>query len=125
MTIRPFSITVTQIFIILNALVWLGFGTIIALNAHPALPDLPLLKGIMAVLAFATAGVYLWLSVFLVNRNKITYFFVMGLLIILSLLTIIDQFGWADLVFLVINIVPIILLIKDRSWYLKSRSTIP
>jgi hypothetical protein len=114
---RPLSVSVSMIFILLNALVWLVFGVIIAANAHPALPNLPLLKGIMAFLSFTVAVILLGVFFFLVKRNRIAYFIALGVMITTSLLTILDQFGLADLIFLIINIVPILLLIKDRSWY--------
>ncbi len=118
MTRRPLSVSAALIFILLNALVWLAFGVIIAANAHPALPDLPLIKGVMAFLALATVVILLGLFVLLGKRNRIAYFIALGLFIAISLLTIFDEFGLADLVILVINIIPIILLIKDRDWYL-------
>ena len=116
---RPLSVSVASIFILLNALVWLAFGVIIAANAHPALPNLPLLKGVMAFLSFATAGILLGVFIFLGKRSRIAYFIALGLFVATSLLTIFDQFGLADIVILAINIVPIILLIKDRAWYLQ------
>jgi len=121
MTNRPLSVSAALIFILLNALVWFALGVIIAANAHPALPDVPLIKGIMAFLALATAGILLGLFILLGKRSRIAYFIALGLFVAISLLTIFDQFGLADLVILAINIVPIILLIKDRAWYLQGR----
>ena len=121
MTNRPLSVSAALIFTLLNALVWLALGVIIAANAHPALPDVPIIKGIMAFLSFATSGILLGLFVFLGKRSRIAYFITLGLFIAISLLTIFDQFGLVDLVILIINIVPIILLIKDRAWYLQVR----
>jgi lysylphosphatidylglycerol synthetase-like protein (DUF2156 family) len=119
---RPLSVTITLIFVFLNSLVWLALGAIIATNAHPALPDVPLLKAVMAFLSISIAGILVGLFVFLVQRNRFAYFIALCLLVATSLLTIFDQFGLVDLVILVINIVPIILLIKDRAWYLKPQS---
>jgi hypothetical protein len=121
MTNRLLSVSAALIFILLNAFVWLALGVIIAANAHPALPDLPLFKGIMAFLSFATAGILLGVFIFLGKRSRIAYFIALGLFVAISLLTIFDQFGLADLIILAINIVPIILLIKDRTWYLQIR----
>jgi len=116
---RPLSVSIAFIFILLNAFIWLAFSVIIAANVHPALPNIPVLKGIMAFLSFATTGILLGLFIFLGKRSRIAYFIALGLFVAISLLTIFDQFGLADLVILVINIVPIILLIKDRTWYLQ------
>ena len=119
MTHRPLSVSAALIFLLLNALVWFVFGVIVAASAHPALPDLPLLKGVMAFLALAIAVILLGLFVFLGKRNRTAYFLALGLLIAITLLTIFDDFGLVDLIVLIINIAPIILLIKDRAWYLQ------
>lgn len=121
MTNRPFSVTVTMIFILLNSLIWLALGVIITANLHPSLPDQPLIKGIMASLSFTTAVILVGLYIFLNKRNRIAYFLALVFLGATSVVSIFDEFGWTDLVVLAINLVPIILLIKDRAWYLKAR----
>jgi lysylphosphatidylglycerol synthetase-like protein (DUF2156 family) len=119
---RPISVSATMIFILLNALIWLAFGAIVAVGAHPALPVSPLINGIMASLAFITAGILLALLAFLGKRNRVAYYLTLCLLVVISILTIFDDFGLADFVVLIINIAPFILLIKDRAWYLQERS---
>ncbi len=116
---RPISFSLALIFIMLSMLIWLALGVIIALHAHPALPDNPILQGGMAVLSFCAAGLLLVLFIFLRKRYRIAWFAALGFLAITSLLTIFDDFGWTDLVVLVINIVPILLLLKDRAWYMQ------
>jgi lysylphosphatidylglycerol synthetase-like protein (DUF2156 family) len=116
---RPLSVSTAFLFIILNAFIWLAFGVIIAANAHPALPDIPLLKGVMAFLSFAATGILVGVFIFLRKQSRIAYFIALAFFIATSILTVLDQFGLADLVILAINIVPIILLIKDRAWYLQ------
>jgi lysylphosphatidylglycerol synthetase-like protein (DUF2156 family) len=118
---RPRSVSFALIFILLNALVWLVLGIIIAANVHPALPVQPILKGFMAFLSFAIAAVLLGLFIFLKKRNRIAYWFAIGLLGLITLATFFDQLGLVDLGVLVLNIAPIILLIKDRTWYLKTK----
>lgn len=124
MTRRPLSVSVNLIFILLNALVWLALGMIIALHAHPALPDNPIIQGGMAFLSFCAAGILLGLFIFLLRRIRIAWFAALGFLAVTSILTIFDDFGWTDLVVLVINLVPMILLIKDRAWYLQGKPAI-
>jgi hypothetical protein len=65
---RPISFSLALIFMMLNMLIWLAFGLVIALHAHPALPDDPFLQGGMAILAFCAAGTLLVLFVFLCKR---------------------------------------------------------
>jgi lysylphosphatidylglycerol synthetase-like protein (DUF2156 family) len=124
MTKPPLSVSVNSVFILLNALIWLALGLIIALHAHPAIPDNPLIRGGMAFLSFCAAGILLGLFFFLRNRQRFAWFVALGFLAFTSILTIFDDFGWADLVVLVINLVPIILLIKDRAWYLRAKPAV-
>jgi lysylphosphatidylglycerol synthetase-like protein (DUF2156 family) len=116
---RPISFSLALIFIMLSMLIWLALGVIIALHAHPVLPDNPILQGGMAVLSFCAAGLLLVLFIFLRKRYRIAWFAALGFLAITSLLTIFDDFGWTDLVVLVINIVPMLLLLKDRAWFMQ------
>lgn len=118
---RPKSVTVTLIFILIIALIWLVFGIIIAVHALPSLPDNPLILGVMALLSFIAAGVLLVLFIFLQRRSPIAWFLTLAALGFSSLLAIFDDFGFSDLVVLVITLIPIILLIKDRAWFLKPK----
>ena len=59
--------------------------------------------------------------VFLVKRSRIAWFGAVGFLVLTALLAIFDDFGWADLLSPFINIIPIILLITERAWYLQSQ----
>jgi lysylphosphatidylglycerol synthetase-like protein (DUF2156 family) len=122
---RPFSVTLAFVFVGLNALVWLAFAVIIAFNAHPSLPVQPLIKGSMAFLSFAAAAILVGLFIFLAKRSRIAYTLALSLFAVSSLLTIFDDFGLADLVVLAINIIPIVLLIKDRAWYLQVKPRMP
>jgi hypothetical protein len=117
MRIRPFSVTVTSIVIVLNALIWLVLGIIIAVNAHPALPVPPELKAILAVLSILMAGILTGLFVFLLKGNRVAYYLIIAFFFVVSILTIFDDVGVSDIIVLVLNIIPIILLIKDRNWY--------
>ena len=118
MSKRPVSVTINFIFILLNALIWLALGVIIAANAHPALRVSPIIKGTMALLSFGAAGILVGLFCLLRKRIRIAWFITLGFLAIISILSIFDEFGWIDLIVLGINLIPIILLIRDRAWYL-------
>jgi len=123
MLARPRTVTIAYVFILANALVWLALGVIVAANIHPALPDATLLKGIMAVMSFIGAGILLVAFFLLLKRRRSGFYLAIGFLIVTTLLTFFDQVGWSDLVVLVINLVPIILLVKDRNWYLSVNPT--
>jgi chromate transport protein ChrA len=124
MTKRPLTVTINLVIILISAFIWLALGIIIAANALPGLPDLPQMKGILAVLSIAVAGILLGLTFFLFKRNRTAYFLTLAFFGVTSILTIFDDVGLADIVFLLINLVPIMLLIKDRAWYLQSKPTI-
>jgi hypothetical protein len=115
------SLTVTMAFgfILLNAIVWLGFTILLAWNLHPALPDSPVVRWIMGILAFGCACALIVLAVLLGRRIRIVYFLTWGLLALLAVLTFTDEVGLADWIYLLLVTTPLILMIKDRSWYLK------
>jgi hypothetical protein len=119
MDTHPRSVTAMSVFIILNIIFWVAYGVIVVFNLHPALPDQPLIKGIMAILSFAAAGFLLWAFVFLKRHNRVAYYLALAFFCVAILFTIFDEVGWIDLIVLAINVIPLILLIKDRGWYLQ------
>jgi len=88
MTDRTPSVFTAWFFILLNAFIWLTLGVLIVFDVHPALPDEPLVKGIMAFLSLAIAGLLFGLSLFLGQRRQIAYFLTSGLWMITSMLRI-------------------------------------
>jgi len=124
MTNRPLTVNVNYAFILLNILIWLVLGVIIAFDAHPALPDIPVMKGIMAGLSLTIACILLVLFIYLYKSNKTAYYLMLAFFAVSSILTILDDVGLSDLVVLLINIIPIALLLKDRVWYLREKSNL-
>ena len=115
---RPLSVTLTYGFIILNIFIWFALGIIIAFNLHPAMPNQPLFKGIMTTLSFVAASA-LWVTfMFLQKHNRAAYYLMLIGLGVATLLFIFDDFGLVDLAALALSLIPLILLIKDRQWYL-------
>ena len=115
---RPLSVTLTYGFIILNIIIWFALGVIIAFDLHPAMPDQPFFKGIMATLSFVAAGALLVTFVFLQKHNHVAYYLMLIGLGVAMLLTIFDDFGLVDLAALALCFIPFILLLKERQWYL-------
>jgi hypothetical protein len=107
------------VFIIINALIWLALGIIIGVNAHPALPVSPEFKWIMAILSIVMAGILMCLFIFLHRGSRIAFYLMVVLLGFVTFLTIFDDVGLSDIIVLVLNLIPVILLIKDRKWYFK------
>ena len=122
MASRSASIIITRLFVLLNILIWLSLGIIIAFNVHPAVPDQPLLKALMAAGSLVLAAILSGLFFLMSKQNRVAYFLIVALFITTSLLTIFDDFGWVDLIVLVINLIPLGLLLKDRKWYLSQPS---
>ena len=116
---RALSVRVVFLLITLDTLLWLALGLIIAVDAHPALPVQPNIKTMMAILSLVAAGALLGLSMFLAKRNRVAYYLTLAFFLVASLLIILDEMGWIDLVVLAIQIIPIILLLKERTWYLR------
>ncbi|MCJ7706626.1 MAG: hypothetical protein MUO38_03300 [Anaerolineales bacterium] len=118
MTRPPTSVTVTFALVLVNALVWIAFAIIVAARLHPSIPAGELVRMIMALLALTAAVVLGFLAIMLRRRSRWGYFLTVAALILLAALTIADEVGLADLVVLVIAVMPLLLLIKDRAWYL-------
>ena len=113
----PATVSTALVFLLLNALIWLAFSIIVATGVHPSMPEDDQLRWIMVILAFLTGGVLIILWVFLRRHSKVSYYLALALLSMLSLLTVGDDFGLSDLIYLIIALVPLVLLIKDRAWY--------
>ena len=118
----PFTRILTRILIILNALIWLGFAIITALDLHPALPEGNLFRWIISSLALGVSLVLTGL-LFLISRgSKIAYYLLLGALLLVAILTIMDDFGIVDLIVLTVNLSAIILLYIDRKAYLQVKT---
>jgi len=111
------SFRLTLVLILVIAGFWLGFSIIVTTGLHPALPDSQLYRWIMAGLAFVTA-VFLVVQFFLLKaKNKVAYFLTIAFLTFLAIMTIMDDLGVIDFLVLIVTLLPIILLLKDRKWY--------
>jgi lysylphosphatidylglycerol synthetase-like protein (DUF2156 family) len=119
MTKSPLSVNAVLGFLLLSAIIWIGFAVLVVADAYSGLPDDPAVRWIMAGLAFGCSGALFALTWALAKRIRIAYFLVSGLLALLAVLSITDDIGWADLLYLAIVVIPLVLLIKDRSWYLR------
>jgi lysylphosphatidylglycerol synthetase-like protein (DUF2156 family) len=114
----PLSVQAAFLFLGLSALIWFAFSVLALAGAHPALPESRTIQGIFAGLAFGCACALAALIVLLSRRVRSAYFLTTALLALLAALTIADEFGWVDLAYLAVVVVPLILMIRDRDWYL-------
>ena len=119
MTKTPVSVSTALDLLLLNALLYLAFTIIVAVGAHPSFQEIDLLRWTIATLSILTSGLLIGLLVSLRRRSALAYYLTLGLLFGISLLILADQFGLPDLIVLIITVVPLVLLIKDRAWYLR------
>lgn len=117
MSAQPRAVPLVSVLVGLNSLFWLAFGLLVAFNLHPALPASPSFKASLAASALSVAGLLLGIFLGLRQRRRAAYGLAVGLFSLLALALFFDQFGWADLAVLLLNLAPLVLLIKERTWY--------
>jgi hypothetical protein len=116
---RPILLILTTIFVILNALIWLALG-IIGIYTRSAFSVPQQTNTVLAILSFAMAGVLLGFFVLMRRGNRNAYFLTVAFFVLVSLITIFDGVGLADILVLMLNLIPILLLILDRKRYFPS-----
>jgi len=119
----PAKIKIALVFILLGALVWLVIGVLIAAQLHPGLSSSdPLIHWGMAGASFAAFVVLVVLAWLLAKRRRLAFFITLVALAVVMLLTFFDQMGWADVVMLLITLIPFALLILGRKWFLQPKA---
>lgn len=114
----PGSVALTLLLILLDALIWLVFGLAVAAGAIPSIPAEGGLRWVAVLLALAGAAALAGIAFFLRRHSRPAYFLALGLLVMIAVLALADQVGLLDLAALLVNLVPLGLLLKDRAWYL-------
>jgi len=114
----PKSVSLALWLILLNALIWFVFGIAVAAGVIPSIPAAGGMRWIMAALAVGSAAFLAGIAFLLRRHNRLTYFLALAMLAVISILALADQVGLLDLAALVISLVPLALLVKDRAWYL-------
>jgi len=120
MTQPPLSARVTVLLVSLDAIAWASFGILTAAGALPSLQQPFALRWVFASLALGAAAVLAALAVMLARRVRLAYFAALGILTAIAALSIADQVGLTDLISLALVVIPIVLLLKDRSWFLRT-----
>ena len=108
----------------LNILFWLVLGVIIAINRHPSLPVPSQMKAILAGMSIGMAVILSILFFFILRRSHRAYYLSLVFFAMTAFLTIIDEVGYSDIIILILNVLPIILLVTDRKWYLQDRPSV-
>ncbi len=100
---------VASILVYLDAAAWIVFGIAGGLGLIPGLPEGPI-RWQMAVLAVGAGGAILVL--FLISKeHEWAFFLLLGLLALISLLSLTDQVGLVDWIAYAINLGALVLLI--------------
>ncbi len=115
----PSTMRCTLFLILVNAFLWLAFGVTIAFGAHPSFRESGALRSGLAISAFLLAAFLGALVIALARRNRIAYWTSIALLAAVAMAALFDEFGLADLAFVVITLLPLALLVLDRDAYLQ------
>ena len=115
----PSSVSAIFILILLNAAFWLIFAILVALGAIESIPAGIIRWGIV-ILAFGCSAVLTGMVVFLKRRNRLAFYFSTIILAMIAILSITDEFGLPDLVTLLVCLVTLGLLLRERAWYLQT-----
>src|SRR3990172_4807174 len=118
MTRAPSTVRYTRFLILINALFWLAFGVTTAVGAHPSYKEASTLRWAMAIMALLAAGTLGALAELFHRRSRLAYWPAVALLAAFTLTALLDDLGLADVVFVVLTLLPLALLLKDRTWYL-------
>lgn len=121
----PSTVRLTLALLWLNSLVWLGFALVTTFAAHPSYGAASAYRwpmvAIAGLIAAALAGLAIWLG----RRRRVAFWLALALLAALTIAPAFDQFGLADLAFVVATALPLALLLKDRAWYLEAPGADP
>jgi hypothetical protein len=112
---KPVSVSLTLALILVNAAFWLVYGFVFAIRPT-SLPGG--IKWIMVLLAIGSSVILAVVAYLLNQPNRLAYYVGLAFLAVIAVLSITDEFGWLDLVSLLISLIPLGLLLKDRRWYL-------
>ena len=116
---RPVAVSVALILMVALGLIWLGLGSLIALGIHPAVHIPPPWHFVMAALCIAAGLIAMTLVAALHRRSRIGFYGALAFLAASAVAVVFDQVGWTDLMFVAANVMPIILLLNARLWYLR------
>jgi len=117
METRPATVSLGLALLAIDSLIWLILGILIAAGLHPSLPGPLWLRAAMAILSWVAAAALLLAYLGLTRRVHRVYPWAILFLAIASLTFLFDDFGFTDLIVLVLHLIPLALLIKDHTWY--------
>lgn len=118
----PKTVIITLVLLGIVVVIWIIFGITMAANLHPAFPAEPFFRwgiGFTATFAGLVMG---GLAYLLWKRKRFAWWLVLTGLFLFALATIFDDVGLIDLVIEGFILIPAVLLIKDKRWYLQGKT---
>ena len=116
---EPPSIRLIRLMIYLNALLWLLFVLITGVGAHPSYPIGSTYHLPMALAAFMGTAVLIALAWLLRKPSPLAFWASVAFLAVTILMALFDEVGPADLAFILATLLPLVFLIRNRTWYLQ------
>ena len=114
---HPGTVKISLGLLAINSLLWLGFAMITAFGLVDQ--HIPVwLRLTMAGLSFFLAvglGILFYL---LLKKVRIAYWISLAVVGAISAVSLMDELGVLDISFFLFNLVLLVLLIKDKKWYL-------
>jgi len=90
---------------------------IVLLGLHQALPDSRFIRLFYGGISLAAAAFLVLMAVLLGKPKRAAWFLSVIFFSVGAVVTLFDDFGWIDLLFVLADLAPLALLIKDRRWY--------
>jgi hypothetical protein len=115
MKLSSFQLTRYLLWFTVAILFAFGVGSLLRINANP---DRASLYMFYAFLMFGDAAVLLFCALLMIKRTNPTYFILVVVLALNILLTIFDQFGLVDFLFVLLNLITLTALVMARKEFL-------
>jgi chromate transport protein ChrA len=109
-------VLLAQVLFVLNAIIWILLGVFSLIR----LVDNATMAWILAALMFANAAVMLWIGWGLGRKPKPFYNLALAVLAVNLSLTVTDEFGFYDLIVLLLDAGMVALLVFTRAKYLSA-----
>lgn len=118
MKAHPLSVKITLAFILICAILWLSFGVITILGLHPSQLSNSIYFLVLSLISILAGIFLLFITYYLWKQKKCAWYLSVIFFIAGVLVNIFDDIGLIDVLVMIIHMIPLVLLIKDRSWYM-------
>lgn len=120
----PYLLRLAQGLFLCNAIIWVGIGVVSLSRVGSGSIVQPGMAWVISILMFGNAAAMLW-SGWAIGRKKMLFIYLAMIVLIVNLsLTATDQFGFWDLITLLIDLVLLVLLVVIRNRYKEVKNDI-